>query len=117
MYTLKHKIAFLKVEKQLTGRNTIHGLLHDFDKVFMYLLFGNTKTVKRLHRKKRKHHVEHWQGKRIPIKWQIQMIVDFECASITKPDKPLNAVQTIDKYYPQLKDEFEATLILLGLIT
>ena len=36
-YTLKHKKAFLEVEKYLTGKNTIDGYLHDIDKLFMYL--------------------------------------------------------------------------------
>ena len=34
-YTWKHKIAFLKVEKQLLGKNTLSGYLHDIDKILL----------------------------------------------------------------------------------
>lgn len=33
-YTLNHRKAFRKVEKQLLGHNTIRSLFHDLDKVF-----------------------------------------------------------------------------------
>ena len=31
------------------------------------------------------------------------MIIDWECARFTKKDKPLDAFETLYKYYPQLK--------------
>ena len=37
IYTFKHKIAFLKIEKQLRGKNTLCGYLHDAEKPLMYL--------------------------------------------------------------------------------
>jgi len=37
LYTLRHKVAFLKVEKQLRGRYTWRGLMHDMDKPFLYM--------------------------------------------------------------------------------
>ena len=33
------------------------------------------------------------------------MIIDWECARYTKPDKPLNAYDTLYKYYPQLEEK------------
>ena len=33
-YTLAHRKAFRKVEKELLGHNTIRGWLHDLDKIF-----------------------------------------------------------------------------------
>lgn len=33
VYTMKHKRAFLRVEKELLGHNTVRGFLHDLDKV------------------------------------------------------------------------------------
>lgn len=39
MYTLHHKKAFLKVEKNLLGKNTFKGFFHDWDKPFLYCLF------------------------------------------------------------------------------
>ena len=47
-YTLKHKAAFLKVEKELLGKNTIRGYLHDFDKVILSLFLPYS-TVKYIH--------------------------------------------------------------------
>jgi hypothetical protein len=38
VYTMKHKRAFLRVEKELLGHNTVRGFLHDLDKVFVYLV-------------------------------------------------------------------------------
>lgn len=32
-YTVKHKKAFIMVEKQLLGKNTLRGYLHDIDKL------------------------------------------------------------------------------------
>lgn len=31
------------------------------------------------------------------------MVIDCECARFTKPDKPLNARQTLYKFYPELE--------------
>jgi len=44
------------------------------------------------------------------------MIVDWECARFTKSDKPLNAYDTLYKYYPQLEDKILPLLIEVGLI-
>lgn len=33
------------------------------------------------------------------------MVIDWECARYTKPDKPLNAYDTLYKYYPELEDK------------
>ena len=57
-YTWNHKKAFLKVEKQLIGKNTISGYLHDVDKLILYLLPLNKKTIRNIHRKYSRHHVE-----------------------------------------------------------
>ena len=31
------------------------------------------------------------------------MVIDWECARETKPDKPLDARETLEKFYPELK--------------
>ena len=33
------------------------------------------------------------------------MIIDWECARYTKPDKPLNAYDTLYKIYPELEEK------------
>lgn len=104
-YTLAHKKAFLYIEKQLYGKNSFRGYLHDVDKIIMYPILGNKLTSK-IHRKISKHH-----GRAKTKKDYKQMIVDWECARITKPDKPLNAYETLYKYYPELESNI---LPLLG---
>lgn len=98
-YTWKHKGAFLKIEKQLLGKNTIRGILHDVDKLIMYS-FLSKETTNKIHSKYSKHH-----KKRKIKKDFIQMVIDWECARFTKPDKPLNARDTLYKFYPQLEDK------------
>lgn len=43
------------------------------------------------------------------------MVIDWECARLTKPDKPLNARQTLYKFYPELKDKILPILNKLNL--
>lgn len=43
-YTFLHKLAFLKIEKQLLGKNTLHGYLHDIDKLIMYCFLPTDKV-------------------------------------------------------------------------
>lgn len=45
----------------------------------------------------------------------VQMVIDWECARYTKPDKPLNARQTMNQIYPQMIDNVEPILKELGL--
>jgi hypothetical protein len=109
LYSWKHKKAFLRVEKILFKKNTMSAYLHDFEKIFLYAIFGDKKFIQRIHRKNNKHHVEYWEGKLDVLlhnkHWIKQMIVDFECARLTKKDKPLNWIETIEKYYPQLNND------------
>ena len=99
-YTIKHKIAFIKVAKKLRGKVLLKDYLHDLDKLFLYVLIRNDKKVQSIHRKWSKHHINN--GKSGDIE---SSIIDFECARITKPDKPLNARDTIIKFYPEIKTE------------
>lgn len=98
-YTLKHKKAFIMVEKQLLGKNTLRGYLHDTDKLILYLFSKpGSKWVSNLHRKYSKHHVVKAKSKGDFI----QMVIDWECARYTKPDKPLDARETLYQMYPNL---------------
>lgn len=104
-YTLSHKKEFLRVERELLGHNTTRGLLHDSGKLLL-LLFLPEKIVHNIHCKFARHHElrAHTQ------KDFIEMIIDWECARFTKPDKPLNARETLYKYYPHLADSIEPLL-------
>lgn len=101
-YTQEHRKAYKKVEKELLGHNTWKSLVHDFDKVILYNVWPHSR-VKNFHRNTARHHIESkWKKTRADY---IDMIIDWECARYTKPDKPLNAYDTLYKFYPQLEDK------------
>lgn len=111
-YTLGHKKAYLQVEKQLLHKNTLSGYLHDLDKIFLYLFFSflGTRKINKIHRSLSKHHYN-----KIRKPNYVAMIIDWECARITKPDKPLNARDTLAKFYPQLTLQVLPIIQQLGL--
>lgn len=101
-YTLEHRKAFRKIEKELLGHNTWRSIIHDIDKVILYNIWPH-KKVKSFHRKMARHHVENNIKKNRND--YIEMIIDWECARFTKPDKPLNAYDTLYIWYPELEKE------------
>jgi len=106
-YTLEHKKAFLQVERNLLGHNTLRGIIHDTDKLFClyplaFILGRDKKWVQNNHRKHNRHHVE--CKKERTRRDYIEMIIDWECARFTKADKPLDAYDTMKKFYPQLQN-------------
>jgi len=100
-YTKAHRKAFKKIEKELLGHNTFRSVIHDLDKVILYNLWPFEK-VKKFHRKTARHHDNNIKKNQ---KDYIEMIIDWECARFTKPDKQLNAYDTLYKFYPKLKNE------------
>jgi len=68
-------------------------LLHDIDKPILNLIISN-KTTKKLHQKWSSHHMEFF-GK----KDYLSMIIDWECAHITKSDSPLLAKEVLEIVY------------------
>lgn len=43
------------------------------------------------------------------------MIIDWECSGLTKPEAKLNARETMEQYYPELRDKLIPVLNKLGL--
>lgn len=109
-YTFEHKKAFLFIEKSVVGKNTIRGYLHDVDKLILYLILGK-KVTHKLHRKYARHHFDNVKTKED----KIQMLIDWECAKYTKPDKPLSAYEFLLKAYPQHIDELLPIIYELGM--
>ena len=101
-YTKEHRKAFKKIEKEILGHNTIRSIVHDLDKVILYNVWPH-KKVKNFHRTTARHHIESRVKKNRAD--YIEMIIDWECARYTKPDKPLNAYDTLYKWYPELENE------------
>jgi len=100
-YTKAHRKSYKNVEKQLLGHNTWRSLVHDLDKVILYNFLPFEK-VKSFHRKTARHHKNNLKKTRNDY---IDMIIDWECARFTKPDKPLNAYDTLYKFYPEFEEQ------------
>lgn len=100
-YTIAHRKSYKNVEKQLLGHNTWRSLVHDLDKVILYNFLPFEK-VKSFHRKTARHHKNNLKKTRNDY---IDMIIDWECARFTKPDKPLNAYDTLYKFYPEFEEQ------------
>lgn len=109
-YTIDHRKAFIKLEKELLGRNSIRGYLHDADKIFLKI-FLHPQTVQAIHRHYSRHHAKNARTK----KDLQQMVIDWECARITKPDKPLNARDTLKTYYSHMTEKVLPVIEELGL--
>ena len=112
-YTQEHRKAFKKIEKEVLGHNTWRSIVHDLDKVILYNIWSH-KKVKNFHRSTATHHVENKIKK--TRNDYIEMIIDWECARYTKPDKPLNAYDTLYKFYPELENIILPMLIELNLV-
>ncbi len=100
-YTKEHRKAFKQIEKELLGHNTWRSLVHDLDKIILHNFLPHDK-VKQFHIKTARHHDNNIKKNKNDY---IEMIVDWECARYTKPDKPLNAYDTLYKFYPHLEHE------------
>ena len=109
-YSLEHRKAFLTLEKKLLGKNTIRGYLHDVDKIILYH-FLPTEFVHTCHQWWSKHH-EHRAKTHNDF---VQMAIDWECARFTKPDKPLDAYDTLYKFYPHMEDKILPILKALNI--
>lgn len=72
-------------------------IYHDMDKVIMNLLNIPFNDIKRIHRENNQHH--YIIGKVYDRYDYMEMIIDWESSRYTKKDKPLNAKNTLIKYY------------------
>jgi hypothetical protein len=108
-YTCKHKKAFLQVEKELCGKNSINGYLHDSDRLLMYIAGLPQELVNKIHNFTAPHHIRN--GK---VKNPVMAVIDWECAHLTKPDKPLRAREYYEKCCTKMP-EIETALKKLGL--
>ena len=110
-YTFKHAIAFYKCEKRLTGKTRFRSMFHDVDKLIMYSIvpFFGSENISKFHKSYSNHHIKTGND-------TLSMVIDWECDRFTKPDKQLNAKQTLDKYFPNMKDKINPILEELELI-
>ena len=96
VYIIKHKLAIMKLWYKHDTLVPLHRvLLHDVDKLFMLIIINKSKVTE-IHRKRAGHHT---------IKSDAdfhEAYLDWASARLTKPDKPLDAIQTAEKFYPEL---------------
>jgi len=103
-YTYKHRVIVIKLaEKYFKDNKELLEKIkyHDLDKIYLYL-FYNKKDASRIHRDLTSHHENNIEKTKLDY---IEMVLDWESARYTKPDKPLNAYETLMKYYPDMQEE------------
>ena len=113
-YTYKHRrIVMLLAEKHFSNNQELLEQIkyHDLDKMYMYLFYGK-KDVSRIHRDLTVHHENDLEKSELDY---IEMVLDWESARYTKPDKPLNAYDTLVNYYPQMTDVILPILEQMGI--
>ena len=103
IYTYKHrKIVYFLGEKYSNNKELLEQLNnHDLDKMFL-LLFYDKDVVKKVHRDTSSHHDNDLEKTKLDY---MEMVLDWESARYTKPDKPLNAYDTLYDFYPHLVDK------------
>lgn len=116
-YTWKHYRAFVALERELTGK--VKHRFHDWDKLMMYIFLPwlGTERISAIHKDHSAHHPKGSDGSYKPLGHIdfYEAVIDWECAAATKPDKPLNARETMERYYPELRKIVEHVLYEYGL--
>lgn len=105
IYTLRHKYAFLQTTLFLNATLKDCRFDHDTDKLVLYALLG-VQRGSELHRKYSRHHIPNL----LTFFDYEDCVIDYECARLTKPDKPLNAYNTIMKYRPEYMSDMSPIL-------
>ena len=113
-YTYKHRkiVIYLANKYYKDNKELLDKVkLHDLDKLFMYL-FYEKEDASNIHRDLMSHH----QNKIVKDKLDyMEMVLDWESARYTKPDKPLNAYDTLYMFYPGLEEHILPILKELGI--
>lgn len=103
LYTYKHRKIVYYLGKKYSNNKALLKQLedHDLDKMFM-LLFYDKDIVKEVHRKTSRHHDNDLEKSKLDY---MEMVLDWESARYSKPDKPLNAYDTLNMFYSHLENE------------
>ena len=109
-YTYLHRRAllhYIQKNQYLTNDEKIilieRAKVHDMDKMTLYF-FREKEKASKYHREHATHHIKHW--KVFSVYDLLESIFDYECAALTKPDKPLNAYDTVLAYYADFKNDY-----------
>jgi len=109
-YTILHREAIRKLERELGIEYLQISKYHDLDKLAFYYVLS-VEDTHNLHTNIQKHH----NPLCTDYKTSVEKILDWESAHLTKPDKPLSAYETLLKYKPDEIPVMEPVLRSLGL--
>lgn len=111
-YTYLHRREVYRLGNELRIKESLLDSLwmHDIDKLIVYL-FRDKQETQKIHRLLNRHHNRNETDKEILV----EMLLDWESARFTKPDKPLNAYDTMKKYYPDMETKMLPIMEELGL--
>lgn len=113
-YTYKHRkiVIYLANKYYKDNKELLDKVkLHDLDKLFMYL-FYEKEDASNIHRDLMSHHQNKIKKDKLDY---MEMVLDWESARYTKPDKPLNAYDTLYRFYPGLEEHILPILKELGI--
>lgn len=115
-YTYRHRRAFEYVVQKLFEPGSAEyqemmkrACAHDVDKLIMYQC-GSKDEASKIHKSIASHHMSNTIPKSYYDK--LEAVIDYECAGYTKPDKPLNAWDTIKRFQAMGEDETLCTELL-----
>lgn len=111
-YTYLHRREVYRLGNELRVKESLLDSLwmHDIDKLIVYL-FRDKQETQNIHRLLNRHHNRNETDKEVLV----EMLLDWESARFTKPDKPLNAYDTMKKYYPDMETKMLPIIEELGL--
>lgn len=103
LYTYKHRKMLMYLAKIYYNDEEFLKRLekHDMDKMYL-LLFYEKKDIEAFHRSVSSHHDNTIPKTELDY---VEMILDWESARYTKEDKPLNAYDTLYKFFPNLEKQ------------
>lgn len=93
-YWLWHWLAFNYTAKKL-GVWKFKYLLHDIEKPWLKLFWGDYTKVRKWHRENNKHHITF--KNKAEIDWEAA-VIDWEASRLTKNDAPMNARETYEYF-------------------
>lgn len=103
-YSHEHRQAITYVAEKLFFEDPYYEDLarriryHDLDKMYLYTLVDK-QSASRYHRATSSHHTENDMA--MSYVDQLEAICDWECAAYTKPDKPDNAYDAMQRLHPK----------------
>ena len=109
-YTYLHRQEIFKLGDNLKINARELFAHHDIDKMAAYL-FATKKEVHDMHVAMTEHHNRNTTNE----KALLEMMFDWESARFTKPDKPLNAYDTLLKYYEHMTPVMLPLLVKYGI--